>query len=63
MIAVRAGNSDARVEETAPEQTFTLPCGCVAVSRPDVPFEVRWCPHHEQLHGVMPCTFATPSRS
>ena len=40
------------------EQTFTLPCGCVAVTRDEQPFEVRWCPHHRMLHGVMPCNFA-----
>jgi hypothetical protein len=45
------------------ERLFTLPCGCVAVTREDQPFEVRWCPHHRMLHGVIPCDFAHDARS
>ena len=40
--------------EAAVERLFTLPCGCVAVTRDDGPFEVRWCPHHQALHGLIP---------
>jgi len=38
-------------------QAFTLPCGCIALTEADGRFEVRWCPHHRSLHGVIPCDF------
>lgn len=44
------------------ERQFTLPCGCVTITRNDRSFDVRWCPHHRMLHGVVSCNFATPSR-
>ena len=44
------------------ERLFNLPCGCVAVTRDGQPFEVRWCPHHRMLHGVIPCNFAHEAR-
>jgi hypothetical protein len=44
------------------ERRFTLPCGCVAVTRDGV-FSVEWCPHHAMLHGVIPCNFAQASRA
>jgi hypothetical protein len=34
----------------------------VAVTRSDQTFEVRWCPHHHMLHGVISCDFARTSR-
>lgn len=44
------------------EQRFTLPCGCIAVTKDDV-FQVHWCPHHTMLHGVLPVDFAKESRA
>lgn len=29
-----------------------LPCGCIAFGR-DAEFNVRYCPYHERLHGVI----------
>jgi hypothetical protein len=44
------------------ERRFTLPCGCIAVTKDDV-FQVHWCPHHTMLHGVLPVDFAKESRA
>jgi hypothetical protein len=53
---------NARLETPHVEQLFALPCGCIAVTSAAMPFEVRWCPHHRALHGVVPADFAKPSR-
>jgi len=51
------------LKTTTSEQSFTLPCGCVAVTREDRSFDVQWCPHHKMLHGVISCSFDLASRS
>jgi len=49
--------------DTPDERHFTLPCGCVAITRANSKFEVLWCAHHETLHGVITCDFSRISRN
>jgi hypothetical protein len=43
-----------QLETPTAERLFRLPCGCVAVNGNGASFDVRWCPHHQALHGEVP---------
>jgi hypothetical protein len=44
------------------ESVRELPCGCTSVTTSNGSFEVRWCPHHRAIHGVVPGTHEMPTR-
>jgi hypothetical protein len=38
------------------ESLRELPCGCTSVTTTTGYLEIRWCPHHGAIHGIVPGT-------